>query len=152
MRVTEKKRVKISEGCQKNPVFVSWKNTLGGTEHWLFFKRQTKSLSTERIADFEPYDTDLENSRGQIFDISIFAQPKLLCYAFVEKEDVDALMSITYSPSVELLTNPDTWETDGPKWQTYRPETGSFSVISTDETHATVEISFLKNYINNIRR
>lgn len=152
MRITEKKTVKIENGCKANPVFVSWKNTLGGTEHWLFFKRQTLTLSTERREDFEAYDEDLENSRGQVLDVAMFAQPKIICFAHVAREDVEALMSITYSPSVEVLTNPDTWQTDGAKWSTYRPEAGSFTVVSTNETHADVEITFLKNYINNVRR
>jgi len=148
MRVTEKLRVKINRVCEDNPVFVTWLNTLGGREQWLWHTLQTDSLQTERRADFEPYTTDLENSRGQIKDVNIFAQPKITCYALVSAEDINGLMSITYSTTVEVLSNPDTWEEDGAKWLTYRPEAGSFKVIDSDENEAEVEITFLKAYVN----
>lgn len=152
MRVTEKLRVKIQTGCRANPVFATWRSHKGGQEHWLFHKVQTESLSTERISEIEPYDRDLENARGQIFDTEIFAQPKLTVYALVSEEDVRGLMTITHSIAVEVLTNPLTWEAEGCKWQTYRVEAGSFRVIDTDEAEAEIQLTFIQPYINNPAR
>lgn len=152
MRVTEKKRIKIDRNCKNNPVFVTWINTLSGRENWLFYKVQTEGLTTLKELTFEPSNTDIETSRGQIIDLSIFAQPQLVVYALVLNEDVDGLNTILYSPNVEVLTNPDTWETDGVKWQIYRPLAGSFKIRDTDETSSLIEITFDKVYINNIQQ
>lgn len=150
MRVTEKKRVKIDRDCKSNPVYCTWVNTLGGREQWLFHKVQTEGLQTSREGDFEPHTTDIENSRGQIKDITMFAQPQLVVYGVVDTEDLEGLKTILYSPNVEVLTNPDTWETDGCKWQIYRPQAGSFKIIDTNEVRNTFEVTFDKPYINNI--
>jgi hypothetical protein len=151
-RVTEKKRIKIDRECKDNPVFVTWINTLGGREQWLFHKVQTEGLQTENRGTFEPYVEDLELSRGQIMDIEIFAQPQLIVYAQVLNEDIQGLKSILYSPNVEVLVNPLTWEIDDPKWQIYRPQPGSFKIIDTDEIRTDIEITFNNPYINNVKQ
>jgi hypothetical protein len=107
-------------------------------------------LITENRGTFEPFVEDLETSRGQIKDIDIFAQPQLVVYALVLNEDVQGLQAILYSPNVEVLVNPSTWEIDGPKWQIYRPLPGSFRIIDTDEIRTTIEITFNISYINNV--
>lgn len=150
MRVTEKKRVKIDHACKENPVFVSWINSLGGREHWLFHNVQTEGLNTENLGTFEPFIEDLENARGHVFDIAIFAQPQLICYGLIDKEDLDGLKTILYSPNIEILTNPETWEQEGCKWQVYRVEPGSFQIINSDEVRAEFEITFNLPYINNV--
>jgi hypothetical protein len=151
-RITEKKRVKIDRACKENPVFVTWINTLGGRESWLFHKYQTEGLQTGNGGTFEPYVEDLENSRGQVKDLTMFAQPQLTCFAVVDNEDINGLMSLFYSINVEILTNPETWESEGAIWQIYRPAEGSFKVIDTDEVRSNIEITFNKPYINNINQ
>jgi len=149
-RITEKKRIKIDRECKNNPVFITWINTLGGREQWLFHRVQTEALQIENRGTFEPTVEDLELARGQIKDIDIFAQPQLVVYALVLNEDVQGLKTVLYSPNVEVLVNASTWEVDGAKWQIYRPLPGSFRIIDTDETRTTLEITFNLPYINNV--
>lgn len=150
-RITEKKRIKINRECVKNPVFVTWLNTLGGREQWLFHTVQTEGLTTEKEETFEPYQVDLEESRGQIFDLSVFAQPQLILYTVIDHEDLEGLKSIIYSLRVEILMNADTWEADGfLRWQMYRPERGSWKILNTDEIRSEIEITLNNPYINNI--
>jgi hypothetical protein len=149
-RITEKKRIKIDRECKDYPVFATWINTLGGREQWLFHKINTESINTESLGTFEPFVEDLETARGQIFDIGIFAQPKITCYGLIDSEDLEGLKSILYSPNIEVLVNPETWETEGVKWQVYRVETGSFRIIDSDEVRSEFEITFNKPYINNV--
>lgn len=149
MRVTEIKNVKIDRDCKNNPVFVSWFNTLGGREHWLFFENQTEGLQTREGGTFEPFIEDLEESRGQIEDITIKAQPQLILYAMVDAEDMAGLKTILYSLKVEQLMNPDTWQQEGLDWQIIRPVQGSFKIIDTNQLRNTIEIVFNDPYINN---
>ena len=152
MRITEKKRVKIVKSCRDNQVFVAWTNTLGGREHWLFDTIQSEGLQTETIESFEPYTEDLESSRGQVIDLKIFAQPQITLYAQVDTEDLSGFESLIYSVNVEVLVNPNTWQTEGPKWQIYRPLPASFLIQNTDEVRTDFEITFNKAYINNTDR
>lgn len=151
-RITEKKRIKIDSACRKNPVFVAWINTLGGREYWLFDTIQTEGLTTEKGGTFEPYQIDLENSRGQIFDVSVFAQPHLTVYGIIDNEDIQGIKSLLYSPRVEILMNPETWEAEGLTWQVFRPQQGSFKILNTDEIRSEFELTLDNPYINNINQ
>lgn len=148
MIVTEKKIIKIDTECKENPIFISWLNTLGGREHWLFHKVQTEALVTSEAGTFEPFREDIEIARGNILDLSIDATPKLVVFALPDTEDLTGLKTIMYSPMVEILMNPSTWETDGPVWQIVRPEKGSFKIIDTNQVRNTLEITFTQPYIN----
>jgi len=150
-RVTEIKDVKIDRDCKKSPVFISWTNTAGGREHWLFSGVQTHGLTTSDGGHFEPYKSDIENSRGQIKDVTLGAVPLLICSAYLDIEDIEGLKTVTYSPNVEMLMNPLTWSSSVPPvWQIIRPVVGSFKIRDTDMIKANIEVTFLLPYINNI--
>jgi hypothetical protein len=142
MIVTEKKTIKIDRECKENPVFISWLNTYGGREHWLFHKVQTKGIVTQNDGNFEPYISDLTNARGQITDISKNATPLLIVNATVDIEDIEGLKTMLYSPCVEWLVN-ETPLT----WQTVRPQVGSFKLYDTTDMQATIQITLELPYI-----
>lgn len=143
MIVTEIKTIKIDRECKENPVFISWLNTYGGREHWLFHKVQTKGLVTQNNGSFETYVSDLTNSRGQINDISKSATPLLIINAYVDIEDIDGIKTMLYSPCVEMLVS------ESPiKWNTVRPQVGSFKLYDTSDLKATIQITLELPYIN----
>ena len=148
MIITEIKKIKVNRECVKNPIFVSWLNTYGGREHWLFSGVQTIGISTNENGEFEPFITDLFSSRGQIKTTQIGAVPQLIVNAYVSLEDVEGLKTILYSTCVEMLMNPEEWSSIvAPVWKVIRPKTGSFKLYNTNETHTTIEISFDLPYI-----
>ena len=151
MIITEKKYIKIDRTCKENPVFVSWINEKGGREHWLFHKVQTVGLDTFSKGDFEPYQEDIENSRGQIVDFGKLAVPKLVVNAYVSIEDVEGIKTLLYSPCVEMLMNPLTFNNTNtpPIWQTIVPNAGSVKLYATNELNTIIEITFSRPYINN---
>lgn len=143
MIVTEKKTIKIDRECKVNPVFISWLNVYGGREHWLFSKVQTKGLITQNAGNFETYIVDLAETRGQITDISKNATPLLTVNCTVDIEDIEGLKTMLYSPCVEMLVS------ENPiKWQTVRPQTGSFKLYDTNDTQSSLQITFELPYIN----
>lgn len=152
MIVTEKKIVKIDRSCKTNPVFITWLNQLGGREFWLFHKVQTKALETSEAGDFEPYISDLEEARGNLFDLSVDSIPRLIVGASVDVEDIEGIKTMLNSVSVELLMNPDSWETEGCKWRTVRPQKGSFKLYDTDQIRNTIEITLNLPSIYNQQR
>ena len=143
MIVTEKKTIKIDRECKENPVFISWLNVYGGREHWLFSKVQTKGLITQNAGNFETYIVDLAEARGQITDISKNATPLLTVNCTCDIEDIEGLKTMLYSPCVEMLVS------ENPiKWQTVRPQTGSFKLYDTNDTQSSLQITFELPYIN----
>lgn len=152
MIVTEKKFIKIDRECKVNPVFLTWTNTNGGREYWLFHKVQTIAIDTKESGDFEPYVADLETTRGQVFDITNEATPKIIIGTNAEIEDIEGLKTLLYSPSVEWLRNPETWETEGCEWVTVRPQKGSFKLYDTNEVRNVIEITIELPYIYNQQR
>jgi hypothetical protein len=143
MIVTETKTIKIDRECKTNPVFISWLNVYGGREHWLFSKVHTKGIVTQNNGSYESYVEDLSTSRGQINDISRFATPLLIVNAMVDIEDIEGIKTLLYSPCVEMLVS------ENPiKWQTVRPQVGSFKLYDTTQLKATIEITFELPYIN----
>jgi hypothetical protein len=149
MIVTEKKFIKIDRTCKTNPVFITWKNTRGGREYWLFHKVQTIGLDVQNGGDFEPYMQDLETSKGQILDVTKDATPKMIVGASVNIEDIEGIKTMLYSVRVEMLTNPETWQTEGPRWLIVRPNPGSFKLYDTNEIRSTIEITLDLPYIFN---
>ena len=142
--LTETKQIKINNECISNPVCLSWVNTLGGREYWVFGYNQQHGLQTSQGATFEPYITDLETARGDIFDIEKFAQPKMTLGATVDNEDIEGLKTILYSICVEMYVNG--------KWVNVRPETGSFMIRESRDTNTDIELTIQLPYINNQSR
>lgn len=146
--ITEVKTIKVQGGCKSNPVFVSWLNTLGGREHWLFHHVQTKQMDTAENGVFVKTNQELETATGNVFDISAFANDVIIVNALVDIEDIEGLKTILYSPCVEMLFNPETWEVDGCKWINVRVAKGSFKLHQTDQIRNTFEIQLELPNIN----
>jgi hypothetical protein len=138
--LTETKQIKINQTCLERPLAVSWLNTLGGREHWVFSYNQIHTLDTQSGATYQPNIDNLETATSNIFDLQKFAQPKISVGANVDIEDIEGLKSILYSICVEIKT--------AQGWIGVRPETGSFKILETKDTKATIEMTFVLPDIN----
>ena len=138
--LTETKQIKINQTCLERPLAVSWLNTLGGREHWVFSFNQIHTLDTQSGATYQPNIDNLETATSNIFDLQKFAQPKISVGANVDVEDIEGLKSILYSICVEIQT--------AQGWIGVRPETGSFKILETKDTKATIEMTFVLPDIN----
>jgi hypothetical protein len=74
---TETKLIKYSNECVTNPVYLVWKNTLGGWDSWLFQHRQIESLSTSSLGDFFNYYTTIETLGNTSSEIGKEALPSM---------------------------------------------------------------------------
>ena len=152
MIVTEIKTVKNDSGCKQNPVFITWLNTLGGWQNWLFDTTYLEGVATSRSETFEGYIHDMESAEGKTSDIQMNANPSLKVFAIVPNEDMNGLKTLLYSLSCKMLLNPETWQADGLKWRTVRPQPGSFQVLDARQIETLIEITFDLPYINTQRR
>ena len=146
--VTEIKRIKVESGCKESPVFLSWVNTLGGREHWLFHRIQVKQIDTADGGSFMKTNEELETATGSMFDITAQANNVLIVNALVEIEDIEGIKTMLYSPCVEMLANPETWQTESPKWLNIHVVKGSFKLYQTDQIKSIIEIQLQMPSIN----
>jgi hypothetical protein len=142
--VTEVKRVKIDHACYDNPVYLVWKNTLGGWDQWLFQKTQTNNLDTESLGSFEEPEYDLETSEGASNSLGSNAGESLILGADnLTTNQYNAIRDLLYSPMIYQV------EKDSSKKKVLIMP-GSFSMETKDRLHSIeFEISLPK--INTVR-
>jgi len=85
MIVTEVKKLKYDSNCKKNPVFITWLNTLTGWEQWLFDTTYIDGLTTARSETFEGYINDLITANSKVQDVKINAQASLTVFALIPR-------------------------------------------------------------------
>lgn len=146
--VTEVKTIKVDGSCKTYPVFVTWLNTLGGREHWLFHRIYTKQIDTSDGGSYIKSNEILETTTGNVFDITANANNVLIVNALVDIEDIEGIKTMLYSPCVEMLFNPETWEVEGCKWINVHVVKGSFKLYQTDQVRNTIEIQLQLPNIN----
>jgi hypothetical protein len=152
---SEVKTINISSDCPDYPIYLKWINTLGGWSYWLFAFDQQKSINIGDAVTYENNITELSTADAKLEYLSKRAFPKIVCGANnVSTANLAGLKGLLYSPKVMMLTNPDTWETDGagatplPKFQTVLVQPGSFNLETTRRGVADVEITLQVVEIN----
>ncbi len=128
--ISEVKRIKIDHNCYNNPVFLVWKNTLGGWDHWLFYNAQTESLKTESIGEFTQPAYFIEQSEGLSKSLGVNANNTMILGA-------NRLNDNQYLAIKDLITSPKIYkvETDGAK-QIVLMKAGTFSKDTKDRLHS----------------
>ena len=141
VRLTEKKRIKIDNGCHVSPIYLNWLGTGGERNYWLFDYLQTHNINTSVVGNFQPYITDNTNAESYLIEIGRGAFKTIVCGAYVDIEDVEGIKTMLYSPNVLLLLNPTTWQADGPKWLGVKPLPGSFKLYDTDQKKTEIQFT-----------
>lgn len=149
MIVTEDKTINIEHRCPRDPFFISWLNSKGGREHWLFGQVQTHGIQTATGNTANKYSNDLSTQRGNLEELTKDAQNFIVGQSLARQSEINALKNMLYSLDVELLLNPKTWQSEGPKWVKVYPRTGSFTLFETQEPFPLIEITFDFSTINN---
>lgn len=128
---------RIGEACN-NPIYLNWKNTLGGWDKWLFDCKQTYNLSVSTIGDFSPYFEDIESQnytrellkRDAVESLVLGADNLLI-------EDIQGLKELFYSPKVYVLKS---WDmVTAPVWTQVIPSDGSIKLYETNRTYQSLE-------------
>lgn len=127
--LTEVRRFEIDRACVDNPVFLRWKATAGGWGYWLFGYDYKDDLLTNEESTYNNFESDIETSQGatEVWSKSSADDLSVGCNR-VKAIHHAGLKSLFESPKVQMLMNPDTWATDGAKWQNVRIKTKSFPV------------------------
>jgi len=146
--ITEIKEVKIDHECKDFPIYLTWLNTLGGYDSWLFFKEHTEKVKTKAVNPYTINTEDLETAIGSNDISGKLVTPVLEIGGRMTAEDMDGIESLYTSPKVMMLTNPDSWEVDGAKWQRVIVKTGSLITLKTRTAYLNVKLSLDLPFIN----
>lgn len=152
--LTELKRIRLENDCLQQPVYLCWKNKNGGWDYWMFQWNQKRKRTTGDLQTFEAYITDFAAATSRIKVSSKTAVPSMVLGAsLVAKDDMyyneqfPGLTGLLDSPEVLMLSNPATWDYDGPVWITVTPKTGVFNIIETRLTSSDIELEIVLPYI-----
>lgn len=102
-QVTETVTLRNNTDCHPYPVYLCWRNSLGGWDYWLFDKRHEVSYTAAQAAAFDIYVPDLEaaNMRSKITQAN---QVKALTLGdLVDEITLTGLAEIERSPQVYML-------------------------------------------------
>lgn len=156
-RITEIKSIKIDCGCKDNPVFLYWRGTNGSINYWLFHTVQAEIETSGVNSEFFPYVEDLATAYSNQETLDKTSRPSLIVGGHIDVEDLGigvvpgswpGLKGLIRSMDVGMLTNPETWETEGPKWIRVKVLPGTFKVLDTNQTKAQVEFTLQLPTIN----
>jgi len=146
--ITEKKNIKIDHECKDFPVYLTWLNGLGGYDSWLFFKEHTERVKTKAVNPYSINIEDLETAIGTNDITGKNITPQIQVGGRIMVEDMDGMESLYESPKVMMLTNPETWQTDGAKWKRVIVKTGSLITLKTRTSYLEVKLTLDLPFIN----
>lgn len=148
--ITETKRVNINKDCLINPICLKWLNPYGGWDIWVFNKNYEKSINVNSSEMYRKFITDLSNTAGNqdIIGRRAFKSYKLGAENINKDKYLIGLESLLYTPKCLMLTNNDTWQTEGAKWQTVIVKDSDIVTDMSNETMINIELEILLPELN----
>jgi len=143
VQVTESLRMKVDHECKDFPIYLTWLNSVGGYDYWLFFKTNKQKIKTKLE---NPYTKNIDNLATSIGNIEITGkkvEPTIDFGARVMSEDMDGIAGLYGSPKVLYLTNPETWQVDGAKWRRVIINPGSLLVAESNISFLDVKMTMM---------
>jgi hypothetical protein len=141
-RITEIKRVKINRDCRKNPIYLMWKNSLGGWDFWLFDNRSENVIKTKAGAIYDVYNEDIEREVSRSMIIENRQMKNIIVGDVVTQEDLIGLQGIEKSSAVYMLYDADKLETDPAiAWMMVNVVPSGFQYFNESD-NIEVEVSF----------
>lgn len=136
-RITEKKRIAIDHCIPKNAFYVTWTNSKGGQDFWMFGIRQMIGRTVEDTQLYMPNYTDIEASEAIVSQLSKSSTPYIICTSDqLTKDQVNALMGLKESTLVKYLK-----DKDNNIWEEIIPVDGEYEYDNFSEGYS-IQIKF----------
>ncbi len=113
--VTEVKQVLVQVSCKDSPVYLMWKNSLGGWDYWLFDKVNETGITGQQGERYEVYVEDLETSAYRSRIIQGSGTKTITVGDVIDSFNVDGLSEIERSPAVYMLWDRRKLDTANPE-------------------------------------
>lgn len=105
--ISEWKRVNINRDCRKDPVYLMWRNSVGGWDYWLFDKLTETEITTAQGSLIEGYVDFISsyNTRERLVNVSHVR--KITVGDSVDKATIKAFAELESSSQAFVLRNND---------------------------------------------
>lgn len=144
-RISEELEIKYENRCFENPVYLVWKNKVGGWDYWLFEQRQISTITTESIGYFGVYYDDISEITNDVTEIGTTTGKITTLFAdMLDNYEKIGIESIVDSPKVYVLNQ------DGTINRAVSVAKGSFVSIDTNDKMHTISIDLIEPNINTL--
>ena len=136
MIVTEIKRVDYVSCTPENPMQLVWLNSLGGTDSWVFSRRQEYTLNVSNMDEFEPIINYLQLVNGvqRVLKKDAYVNIKL-GYEQLSSQQVTGIKELLISPYVVVV--------DGATEIVVVVKDGTFKLRDTGESMFSLEFEII---------
>lgn len=142
VRITEVKRVKINSECRKNPIYLMWKNSLGGWDFWLFDNKSENNIKVKNGATYDVYNVDIEREITRSMVLENRQMKNIVVGDIVTKDDIIGLQGIEKSSAVYMLYDVTKLATDSEiAWMMVNVNATGFKYFN-DSEGIEVEVNF----------
>lgn len=101
--ITEMKHIEINNNCREYPVYLMWKNQLGGWDFWLFSKVNETNITAAQGERYDLYVEDLEFANANNRIIQASAVKTVTVGDVVDIDMAEGIAGIERSPAVFVL-------------------------------------------------
>lgn len=129
-------------------IYLSWLNSDSSRSYWLFNNKSFHTITAENNTNFKPYSSDIETQNFDIIELDNSANEIISVGGIVTFDKWEQLQSLFYSLNVEILTNPETWETDGAIFKRVRIEKGTLRQWISNDENVEFEFKIILEQIN----
>jgi hypothetical protein len=141
---TEVKQVLINRTCKQYPIYLMWKNSVGGWDYWLFDKVNETNITAQQGERYDVYVEDLETAQFSNKIIKATGVKSITVGDVIDIEHMEGLSEIERSAAVFMLY-------DRRKLSTANPELAWIGVqiapkgikYKSNSTNATVELTII---------
>jgi hypothetical protein len=149
VRITEQKRVDINRDCRVNPIYLMWKNSIGGWDFWLFDKKTEIQVASKQNGSVLVETTDIATQAFREKLLSATQTKRYIVGDNVKDYSIKGLQGIESSPQVYMLVRSDLLTTEPARaWLGVTVAPKGFKYIK-GVTNIDVELTFdLPDYYN----
>lgn len=142
VRITEIKRVKINRDCRKNPIYLMWKNSLGGWDFWLFDNKSENNIKTKAGANYDIYNEDIEREVARTKVLENRQMKNIVVGDVVTQDELIGLQGIEKSSAVYMLYDASKLTTDSEiAWMSVNVNPSGFKYYNVSD-NIEVEVNF----------
>lgn len=106
-RITEIKRIDINRDCRVNPIYLMWKNSIGGWDYWLFDKKTEIQVAVKQNGSVFVESVDLATQSYREKLLSVTQTKRYIVGDNVQPYSIKGLQEIENSSQVYMLVNPN---------------------------------------------
>lgn len=144
--ISEEKKIEYRDCVLSSPVYITWKNLLGGWDYWLFQKNQVKTLATETLGSFQKNYVKISDINNPETERGKSAVDRMVLGAeLLTTQQKEGLKGLLLSNKVYIIS------ASGAVVKDVKVIPGSFLINETEGNFHNIEFEIVLSEINTIK-